>query len=116
MPDSVLLAQLQALHAAIDSIAIVPGVEDARFHELEDVKNGLDDARLGLWGRLQGVHSSDVETYSERFRIRRCQEICTRLTKDLRLGLMTASHPEFADLWITVTELAAEIQKSRQPR
>jgi hypothetical protein len=29
---------------------------------------------------------------------------------------MTADHPEFADLWITVSELAAQIQKSRQGR
>jgi hypothetical protein len=116
MRESSLLEQLAALNAAIGEIPVIPGVEDGRFEELEEVKRGLDDVRLGLWGRLQGVHTSDVDTYSERFRIRRCQEICTRLSTDLRLGLMTADHPEFADLWITVSELASQIQKSRQAR
>lgn len=113
MSDSALLRQLAALNAAVGEIPIIPGVEDGRFEELEEVKRGLDDMRLGLWGRLQGVRSSDAEVYSERFRIRRCQEICTRLSTDLDLGLMTADHPEFADLWITLTELAAAIQKAR---
>lgn len=113
MSDSALLSQLAALNAAVGEIPIIPGVEDGQFEELEEVKRGLDDMRLGLWGRLQGVQSNDAETYSERFRIRRCQEICTRLNTDLKLGLMTADHPEFADLWITLTELAATIQKGR---
>lgn len=114
MPDSALLSQLAALNAAVGEIPIIPGVEDGRFEELEEVKRGLDDMRLGLWGRLQGVHAEDAEAYGERFRIRRCQEICTRLSTDLDLGLMSADHPEFADLWITLTQLATTIQKRRQ--
>lgn len=113
MPDSALLNQLAALNAAVGEIPIIPGVEDGRFEELEEVKRGLDDMRLGLWGRLQGVHASDADAYSERFRIRRCQEICTRLSTDLDLGLMSADHPEFADLWITLTQLATAIQQRR---
>ncbi len=115
MPESPLLTQLAALNAAVGEIPIIPGVEDGQFEELEEVKRGLDDMRLGLWGRLQGVRSDDAQAYSERFRIRRCQEICTRLSTDLKLGLMTADHPEFADLWITLNELAAAIQKARSP-
>ncbi|MDZ4674104.1 MAG: hypothetical protein SGI84_06595 [Gemmatimonadota bacterium] len=114
MSDSALLTQLAALNAAVGEFPIISGVEDGRFEELEEVKRGLDDMRLGLWGRLQGVHDSDAEAYSERFRIRRCQEICTRLSTDLDLGLMSASHPEFSDLWITLTQLAAAIQQRRK--
>lgn len=113
MAESGLLNQLAALNAAIDGIPIVPGVEDDRYHELEEVKRGLDDARLGLWARLQGVRADDAKVFSERFRVRRCLEMCTRLTTDLRLGLMPPEHPEFADLWIEVTELAKAIQEGR---
>jgi hypothetical protein len=113
MAEAGVLNRLAALNAAIDDIPIVPGVEDDAFHELEEVKRGLDDARLGLWARLQGVRENDAKVFSERFRIRRCQEMTTRLTTDLRLGLMPADHPEFADLWIEVTELAKAIQEGR---
>ncbi len=113
MEESSVLTQLAALNATIDEIPIIPGVEDERFHELEQVKRGLDDARLGLWARLQGVHDDDARVFSERFRIRRCLEMCSRLTTDLQLGLMPADHPEFADLWIAVSELGQEIQAGR---
>jgi len=113
MSNSSVLDQLAALNASINDIPIVPGVEDDRVHELEAVKRGLDDARLGLWARLQGVHAADAKAFSESFRIRRCLEMCTRLSTDIRLGLMPADHPEFADLWIAVTELGRAIQAGR---
>jgi len=113
MSDSAMLEQLAVLNATIESIPVTPGVDDARLEELEAVKRGLDDARLGLWARLQGVHATDAQVFSERFRIRRCLEICTRLTTDLKLGLMPADHPEFSDLWIAVTDLGNAIQAGR---
>jgi len=113
MADSAVRAQLAALNAAIDEVPIVPGVVDEQFHELEEVKRGLDDARLGLWARLQGVHASDARAYAERFRVRRCLEMVNRLTTDLNLGLMPAHHPEFSELWIALTALGKEIEKGR---
>ncbi len=116
MPNSPVLDQLAALNASINDIPIIPGVEDDRVHELEAVKRGLDDARLGLWARLQGVHATDARAFSESFRIKRCLEMCTRLSTDIRLGLMPVDHPEFADLWIAVTDLGRAIQSGRAAR
>lgn len=113
MSDSPVLDQLAVLNATIDNIPVIPGADDEHLKQLEAVKRGLDDARLGLWARLQGVHATDAKVFSERFRIRRCLEICTRLTTDLKLGLMPADHPEFSDLWIAVTDLGKAIQEGR---
>lgn len=113
MPESKVLDRLAALNATINEVAIIPGMDDGALEELEAVKRGLDDARLGLWGKLQGIHEGDAKAYSERFRIRRASEICNRLTDDLKLGLMPADHPELADLWIVVNGLAEAIQRGR---
>ena len=37
----------------------------------------------------------------------------TRLTADLRVGIMNPEHPEFADLWIATVELSQAIQAAR---
>jgi len=115
MSDSILLAQLSALNAAIETVPLQSGIGDDHLEALEAIKHGLDDARLGLWARMQGVQTSDARAFAERFRVRRAVELCTRLTTDLRLELLDAGHAEFADLWIAVTDLAQAIQQRRPP-
>lgn len=113
MADLNVLDQLAALNATIQTIPINPAAGERTVQKLELVKRGLDDARLGLWARLQGAHSQDVVSFEERFRVRRALELCTRLTADLRLGVMNPSHNEFADLWIAAMELGQAIQTAR---
>lgn len=113
MGDSNVLDQLAALSATIQTIPISNEDGDPTVQELEAVKRGLDDARLGLWARLQGAHEADVQAFEERFRVRRALELCTRLTADLRIGIMNPEHSEFADLWIATVELSQAIQAAR---
>lgn len=111
MDDANVMDRLAALTAAIQTIPVSSG--NGAVEELEAVKRGLDDARLGLWARLQGAHAEDVPAFEERFRVRRALELCTRLTADLRVGIMNPEHPEFADLWIATVELSQAIQAAR---
>jgi len=113
MADPNVMDQLAALNATIQTIPVSTGDGDPPVQELEAVKRGLDDARLGLWARLQGAHADDVQAFEERFRVRRALELCTRLTADLRIGVMNPEHPEFADLWIATVELSQAIQAAR---
>ncbi len=113
MDDSNVMDQLAALNTTIQTIPLSTESGDRSVQELEAVKRGLDDARLGLWARLQGAHSDDVLAFEERFRVRRALELCTRLTADLRIGIMNPEHPEFADLWIATVELSQAIQAAR---
>lgn len=113
MGDVNLMDQLAALNAAIQTIPIRTREDRKAVERLEEVKQGLDDARLGLWARLQSVHSDDIRTYEERFRARRATELCHRLTTDLRLGVVNPGHPEFADLWIAAVDLGQAIQAAR---
>jgi len=113
MADRNVMDQLAALNATIQTIPISSENGDASVQDLEAVKRGLDDARLGLWARLQGVHADDVQAFEERFRVRRALELCARLTTDLRIGVMNPEHPEFADLWIAAVELSQAIQAAR---
>ena len=112
MAEINVMDQLAALNAAIQTIPVSTENGDS-VQDLEAVKRGLDDARLGLWARLQGAHAADVTAFEERFRVRRALELCTRLTTDLRIGIMNPAHPEFADLWITTVELSQAIQAAR---
>lgn len=113
MSDPNVLEQLAALNATIQTFPISTEEGDRSVQELEAVKRGLDDARLGLWARLQGAHEGDVPGFEERFRVRRALELCTRLTADLRIGVMNPGHSEFADLWIATVELGQAIQVAR---
>lgn len=116
MSGSVLLAQLSALNAAIETMPIPPSGEPAQLDELEAIKHGLDDARLALWARMQGVRTADARAFAERFRIRRAVELSTRLTTDLQLELLDAGHPEFDDLRAAATDLLHIIERKRTPR
>ena len=113
MAEPNVMDQLAALNATIQTIPVSSQNGDSMVEELEAVKRGLDDARLGLWARLQGAHADDVQAFEERFRVRRSLELCTRLTTDLRIGIMNPDHPEFADLWIATVELSQAIQAAR---
>jgi hypothetical protein len=113
MADARVMDQLAALNATIQTIPISADEGNSSVRELEAVKRGLDDARLGLWARLQGANADDVQSFEERFRVRRSLELCTRLTTDLRIGVMNPAHPEFADLWIATVELSQAIQAAR---
>lgn len=114
MAGSDVLRQLAALNSAIAAVEVGPGNSEASVQELEEVKRGLDDARLGLWARLQGVHALDARSFVEQFRIRRSIEIATRLTTDLRLGLLDPGHAEFEELLGTTLDLAAAIHAGRR--
>ena len=113
MTDQKLLDQLAALNATLQSIPIRSAEDRSPMDDLEAVKRGLDDARLGLWAKLQGAHANDITAFEERFRIRRALELCSRITTDLRIGIMNPAHPEFADLWIATVELSQAIQAAR---
>lgn len=115
MSGSVLLAQLSALNAAIETLPIETGSNQERLDELEAIKHGLDDARLALWARMQGIRTADARAFAERFRIRRAVELSTRLTTDLQLELLDAGHPEFDDLHTAATDLADTIERKRTP-
>ena len=49
MAENNVMDQLAALNAAIQTIPVSTENGDAMVQDLEAVKRGLDDARLGLW-------------------------------------------------------------------
>jgi hypothetical protein len=66
MAEPNVLEQLAALNATLQTIPVGSEDGDHSVEELEEVKRGLDDARLGLWARLQGAHADDVVAFEER--------------------------------------------------
>lgn len=114
MPDPTLLQHLTALRGAIEALPLPDGPTDEQFETLETVKHGLDDARLNLWARLQGLHTTDLQAFTHRFRAQRAVEICSRLTTDIRLGLLSPDDPAFTTLLGTLLELARAIHAGQQ--
>jgi len=73
----------------------------------------LDDLRLRLWALLRAAHVEDPVAFEQGFRVRRATELCTRLTADLRNGVMNPQLTEFADLWIASVDLSQAIPAAR---
>lgn len=113
MPSSTLLTKLAELHRAIESLPVPEGREEKDFESLEELKHGLDNARLSVWARLQGVDSDDAPAYVRSFRVKRAVEICSRLTTDLRLGLLDPRHGEYTALLTAALDLASAIHTGR---
>src|SRR5262245_47974770 len=112
MPDVSIGDHLSRLNLALKGLEARTGgatpVED-----LSECKRVLDDLRLRLWALLRAAHVEDPAGFEQRFRVRRAMELCTRLTADLRNGLMDPRHAEFADLWIASVDLSQAIQAAR---
>lgn len=113
MPDLPLLNQLAELNRAIEALPVPSNRDAADFEALESLKHGLDEARLALWARLQGVDSGDAPAYVKSFRVKRAVEICNRLTTDLRLGLLDPRAGEYTALLTSALELANAIHMGR---
>lgn len=113
MSQTQLLDRITQLHQAIESLPVPEGREAKDFESLEELKHGLDNARLALWARLQGVDSEDAPAYVRSFRVKRAVEICTRLTTDLRLGLLDPRHGEYTALLTAALDLASAIHTGR---
>ena len=110
MAELNLVDQLAILAKKIESLPIYPETSGIELQRIEALKRGLDDARLALWGRLTGVHTTNLPEFQAHFRARRATEICNRLVTDIKLGLLEPDHPDFSDLWITITDLARLIR------
>lgn len=113
MSQHQLLDRIAELHRAIEALPIPEGRTEKEFESLEEMKHGLDNARLALWARLQGVDSDDAPTYVRSFRVKRAVELCSRLTTDLRLGLLDPRHGEYTALLTAVLDLASAIHTGR---
>jgi hypothetical protein len=113
MSQTQLLARIADLHRAIEALPVPEGRGAKAFESLEELKHGLDNARLALWARLQGVDSDDAPGYVRSFRVKRAVEISTRLTTDLRLGLLDSRHGEYTALLTAALELASAIHTGR---
>lgn len=113
MSEAQLLARIAELHRAIEALPVPEGREAKDFESLEELKHGLDNARLALWARLQGVDSEDAPAYVRSFRVKRAVEICSRLTTDLRLGLLDPRHGEYTALLTAALDLASAIHTGR---
>jgi hypothetical protein len=111
--SSPLLNKLTELHRAIEELPVPERRDAAGFEDLEALKHGLDNARLALWARLQGVDSDDAPAFVRSFRVKRAVEICSRLTADLRLGLLDSRHGEYTALLTAVLDLANAIHTGR---
>lgn len=105
---------LGALQASVSGLESRSGADVVPAPELERAKLMLDDIRLSLWAHLQRLHSDDVTTFEQQFRVRRAVELCSRLKTDLDAQLLDPVRPEFADLWIVTTELSRSIQTKRE--
>lgn len=116
MPESPLLDQLAELNRAIEALPVPAGSEEKDLEILEALKHSLDDARLALWARLQGVHSDDAPGYVKSFRVKRAVEICSRLATDLRLGLLDSRAGEYTALLTVTLDLANTIHTGRVRR
>jgi hypothetical protein len=113
MADPNISDQLRTLGAWLQTMPVEPAGGDTATEDPEEIKRILDDMRLTLWGRLRASHASDARAFEEQFRARRALELCTRLSTDLKLGIVDPRHKEFGDLWIAAVELGQSIQAAR---
>ena len=113
MPDVSIGDHLSRLNLALKGLEARSGSGSMPVEDLSECKRVLDDLRLRLWALLRAAHVEDPTGFEQRFRVRRAVELCTRLTADLRNGLMDPHHAEFADLWIATVDLSQAIQSAR---
>jgi hypothetical protein len=73
-----------------------------------------DDFRLRVWGLLSAASADDVQSFQERFRVRRATELGRSLDADLRGRLMSARHEELPELGTAAVHLAESIEQARR--
>src|SRR5262245_51954547 len=113
MPEAAISDHLSRLNLALQALETRAARGPMPTEELSDVKRSLDDLRLRLWALLRAGHVEDPVGFEERFRVRRAGELCSRITADLKNGVMNPKHSEFSDLWIAATELSQAIHAAR---
>jgi len=113
MPDVSIGDHLSRLNVTLKALEARAGGGKLPVEELSDCKRVLDDLRLRLWALLRAAHVEDPVAFEHGFRVRRASELCTRLTADLRNGVMNPQQAEFADLWIASVDLSQAIQAAR---
>jgi hypothetical protein len=97
MSDSTLRSPVAAIRATLQSIENVLR-DDLPPSGMEDLKSAIDDARLRLWAMIAASSASDPEGVLLRFRLRRAQEICRSVLRDLEAGTLGAHQRELMEL------------------
>jgi hypothetical protein len=100
MPESPVPSPVANIRATVQSIEDVLLRPDLPLSGMEDLKSAIDDARLRLWAMISAAGSADPEGVLLRFRLRRGQEICQNVLRDLDAGTGTlgAHQRELLDL------------------
>lgn len=76
---------------------------------LPEFKSTVDEIRLRVWALLTAAGADAPRAAAERFRLRRAAEFCRALANELSTGHLEKSHPEWAEVQQTATNLSAAI-------
>ena len=80
---------------------------------LQDFKSAVDDIRLRVWAIMTASNMEHPQGVLDRFRIRRAQEICQSIARDLEIGALHAGHRELDDLKQTIDAVSRAIESAR---
>jgi hypothetical protein len=113
MAESSRTAALNRMHNAVKELSEQLGAVGQLPHEsLSDLKSGIDDVRLRLWGVIMSTSAKDYQDFSESFRLRRAAEILKGILADVEAGRLGLVHKEGAELGIVARELGRRITAS----
>ena len=105
-PVAAIAAQLRTLEGQAARGDLVPS-------GLEAFKSALDELRLRAWGLLAATNADDPRGFQERFRIRRGQDMCRALCRDLHEGRLHGQHPDLPELSAAAHDLAVAVDDAR---
>jgi hypothetical protein len=86
------------IRSVLGTISASLGSKELGAEKLADLKSGIDEVRLRLWGALSAVNAEDHAAFVTRFRLRRATEICEAISEDLVAGHLDRSHDALAEL------------------
>jgi hypothetical protein len=110
MVDDELNRQIGNMRAGLETVEAQ--VARGRFSPdgLVELKSAIDEIRLRMWSIMSAASSTDYDTFSQRFRLRRASEILSGIVEDLRSGKLKRSHEELKNLAAAASLVIAESQ------
>lgn len=113
MPEN-LNERVGRLKAALETIESEVVVGGATRETLEDFKLAVDHIRISIWAILTEQHSGGRQGIVSRYRMKRVDEMCRYLVKDMDAGLIRPTDPELDQFRNTLEDTAGRIARLLQ--
>jgi hypothetical protein len=101
--------QLHGVRATLQSIEHRLQRGNLSAAGLADLKSAIDDARLRVWAAQAAVAATDAEGVLFRFRLRRANEICRNVLRDLESDASSGNQRELIELRDVAQQLAERL-------